>query len=82
MDLYGYDSVDQVIAAEITGEQMGGAVGVWAVGGPSGPVFAVNEMAKSFSEWGAATQPGSPVAEVVNSVQRSDEAATVEGCVG
>ena len=43
------------VAAQIEGEGMSNAVGVWATNGPdgTGSIFAANAMATEFSDWGS-----------------------------
>jgi hypothetical protein len=42
------------VAAQIEGEGMGGAVGVWATNGPNGDgsIFSADAFAAEFSDWG------------------------------
>lgn len=42
------------VAAEITGEGMGGSVGVWVTNDPASPgsILSVNAFANEFSDWG------------------------------
>lgn len=41
------------VAAEITGEGMGGSIGLWITNDPASPgmLFSVNAFAKEFSQW-------------------------------
>lgn len=72
---------EMFIAAEITGEGMEGTVGVWATGATGGPIFAINTMAREFSEWGAAAQPGSRADQMMRRLAATPAAAAAEGCV-
>lgn len=73
-----------MVAANIVGE--GGdstARGVWSVSEADspGPIFALNEPAQLLTEWGAAIQDGSPMAEGRDIMASSDSAAAAEECL-
>jgi hypothetical protein len=73
-----------MVAANIVGE--GGAStakGVWAVNDADspGPIFALNPPAQLLTDWGAAIQDGSPMAENRDIMASSDTAAAVEDCL-
>ena len=73
-----------MVAANMTGENGGdGAIGVWAINLPRdpGPIFALNPGAKELTDWGAAIQDGSPMAENRDIMASSDSAAAVEKCL-
>jgi hypothetical protein len=72
-----------VVAAEIDGPGIegDGEVGTWAVGElGGGPIFAANQLAQEFSEWGAAASEGSAADLARDAVANSDEAAAAEAC--
>src|SRR5690606_28899656 len=51
-----------IVAARLVGPEFtGGEVATWAIGGPTsyGPIFALNETARTYTPWGEAAQPGS-----------------------
>jgi len=56
-----------VLAARIVGHDFGeGKIGVWAIGGESiGPIFALDSVAREWTSWGEAAQPGSRAMETV-----------------
>lgn len=73
-----------MVAANVVGE--GGdstAVGVWAINEAEspGPIFALNPPAQLLTDWGAAIEEGSPMAENRTIMASSDSAAAAEGCL-
>lgn len=69
-----------IVGSTITGPGMDGVVGTWATDEEAGPIFALNTMAREFSDWGAAAQDGSAMAEIRDSLAGYDEASAVEDC--
>jgi hypothetical protein len=70
-----------MVAAEITGPGMQGIVGAWASGEMGGPIVALNPMAREFSDWGAAAQPGSRAAEIRDIIAGYEEVVAAVRCV-
>lgn len=73
-------SAGTYLVAEIDGPGIDGDGdrAVWWLGerdGTAGPVVAIDHVAQEFSDWGAAAQPGSPMAE--SRKARMPEAAAV-----
>lgn len=52
-----------MVAAELR-DGDGVVEGVWATGALSGPIVAVNSVAREYSTWGAAAKGGSPMGEI------------------
>lgn len=73
----------QIVAAQITGAGLDGAVGAWATAETEtdGPIFAVDGIAKEFSDWGSAAQPGSQMAEVRDTIANYPEVDAAKDCV-
>lgn len=69
----------RIIGAEFTGDH----IGVWAVGGDDavGPIFAIDSVAREWSSWGEAAQPGSRAMEVIERLAGYDEARFVRSAV-
>lgn len=72
---------ETIIAAQITGEGMDGVVGAWATAETGGPIMAIDTMAREFSDWGAAAQPGSRAADVRDTIADFPEVEAAKGCV-
>lgn len=67
-----------LIAARIKG-----AVGIWATSrNGDGPIWAVDEVARTYTDWGVAAQPGSPARDAMDALLFSDAATAVVACVG
>lgn len=47
----------------------------------TGPVAAIDHVAREFFDWGAATQPGSPAAAVRDAIATSAHADHVRSCI-
>lgn len=76
-----------LIAADIQGPGLEGPndIGVWAVNGQlsaaeSGLVFAVDGIAREFSEWGAAAAEGSPAANLRDAFRDSPAHEQARDC--
>ena len=71
-----------VLAAEIQGVGAG-QVGTWAVGtlDGGGPVFALDDNAQRYSEWGAAAREGSPADQQRDTIAARSETAAARRCV-
>jgi hypothetical protein len=86
------DGTDQgypqnIVAANITGPDGAdpSAVGLWAVRfntpKDSGPIIALNPRAMQLTDWGAAIQEGSPMAENRDIMASLDSTAAARGCL-
>ena len=68
----------------VTGN-VNGTAAVWAVDtldtGQGNTIFAVDDTARSISQWGADAQPGSPVAVGIAEIEAMPEVAQVRDCV-
>jgi hypothetical protein len=72
------------VVAEINGPGMEGRgeVGVWAIGAKgSGPLMAIDYLAREFSDWGSAAQPGSSAATARDALDQSAADLGVKDCL-
>jgi hypothetical protein len=71
-----------ILAARIAGHDFDGQVGAWAVGGDGvGPIMALDSVAREWSSWGEAAQPGSKAMEVVERLAGYPETRTARDAV-
>jgi hypothetical protein len=59
------------------------AVGIWATSrNGDGPIMAVDEVGRTYTDWGAAAAADSPAREIMDTLAFSDAASAVVACVG
>jgi hypothetical protein len=59
------------------------AVGIWATSrNGDGPISAVDEVGRMYTDWGAAAAPDSPFRDIMDALAFSDAASAVVACVG
>jgi len=73
-----------ILAATVTGQGASG-VGTWAVNDPNdpasvGPIIALNDVARTYSSWGAAAEPGSQMYENIQKMLGFEATAAAERC--
>ena len=77
-DLQTQDWPEWLIAARVKG-----AVGIWATdGGADGTIMAIDEVSRTYTDWGAAAAPDSHAREIADTLAASDAARDVVACVG
>jgi hypothetical protein len=72
-----------LVGADIDGSGLegDGDIGVWATDVNNGPIWVVNQVAREFSEWGVAAQPGSPAREAQDAHFASETYDEALACV-
>lgn len=70
----------RVVAARIVGSGMDDVIGVWATGANEGPIVPVDAVAREFSSWGAAAQPGSPMRDAMDRIRSLPVTGQVTDC--
>jgi len=70
------------VAADIDGPGMEGSdeIAVWATSDGYGPIWAIDEMAREFSDWGTGAQPGSEAREAQDLLRSSEAYDDVRDC--
>lgn len=72
-----------IVAAEITGAGMEDVVGAWGMTtDDSGFLFALDPMAREFSDWGGAMGAGSPADEQREAAENLEETSQAMDCAG
>lgn len=76
-----------IVAARLEGlEFTGTEIGIWATGsGPEanqiGPIHALNDVAREYSDWGEAAKPGSKADQMMDALAQIPEAREAEQAV-
>ena len=71
-----------LVAADLDGPGMEGGdeIAVWATSNGYGPIWAIDSIAREFSDWGTAAQPGSEARAAMDALSSGDAYEAVRDC--